>query len=113
MGLSPSLWQTNAGYCKAQKKLKTMKVVNDVAERGVALIQDYIHVITKDEEQRQFLLQVFKNEVTLYIDTLQHQLYSFKRQNYSHAKKFRFTTESRTLDTVMKTADEGVVRHHL
>ncbi|KAG7160662.1 hypothetical protein Hamer_G032231 [Homarus americanus] len=38
-----------------QKKLKTMKVVNDVAERGVALIQDYIHVITKDEEQRQFL----------------------------------------------------------
>ncbi|KAG7157253.1 hypothetical protein Hamer_G027875, partial [Homarus americanus] len=58
LNLSPSLWQTNAGYCKAQKKLKTMKVVNDVAERGVALIQDYIHVITKDEEQRQFLLQV-------------------------------------------------------
>ena len=43
---------------KAQKKLKTMKVVNDVAERGVALIQDYIHVITNDEERRQYLPHV-------------------------------------------------------
>ena len=50
--LSSSLWQADSEYSKAQKKLKTMKVVNDVAERGVALIQDYIHVISKDEEQR-------------------------------------------------------------
>ncbi|KAG7162744.1 Heterogeneous nuclear ribonucleoprotein U-like protein 1-like 2 [Homarus americanus] len=56
--LNVSKLPNGTGYCKAQKKLKTMKVVNDVAERGVALIQDYIHVITKDEEQRQFLLQV-------------------------------------------------------
>ena len=56
--LSLSLWQANAEYSKAQKKLKTMKIVYDVAERGVALIQDYIHVITKDEEQRQYLLHV-------------------------------------------------------
>ena len=51
--LSPSLWQADAEYSKSQKKLKTMKVVNNVAERDMALIQDCIHVITKDKEQRQ------------------------------------------------------------
>ena len=34
------------------------KVVNDTAERGVKLIQDFNSYLTKDEEQRQFLLQV-------------------------------------------------------
>ncbi|KAG7160455.1 hypothetical protein Hamer_G001712 [Homarus americanus] len=48
--LNVSKLPNGTGYCKAQKKLKTMKVVNDVAER-CGTHQDYIHVITKDEEQ--------------------------------------------------------------
>jgi len=32
--------------------------VNDVAERGVALIQEFNNIITTDEEQKQMLLQV-------------------------------------------------------
>ncbi|KAG7169121.1 hypothetical protein Hamer_G031444 [Homarus americanus] len=79
--LSPSLWQTNAGYCKAQKKLKTMKVVNDVAERGVALIQDYIHVITKDEEQRQFLLQVVSDHRKNFPNSLKRSVIEALKKN--------------------------------
>ncbi|KAG7173857.1 hypothetical protein Hamer_G018135 [Homarus americanus] len=79
--LSPSLWQTNAGYCKAQKKLKTMKVVNDVAERGVALIQDYIHVITKDEEQRQFLLQVVSDHRKNFPNSLKRTVIEALKKN--------------------------------
>ena len=33
-----------------------MRVVNDVAERGVALTQEYNQILTKDEEQKQILL---------------------------------------------------------
>ena len=33
----PNTWDTNDGYIQAQKKARQLKVVNDVAERGVAL----------------------------------------------------------------------------
>ena len=32
-------------------------MVNDAAERGVKLIQDFIAILAKNEEQKQFLLQ--------------------------------------------------------
>jgi hypothetical protein len=32
-------------------------ITNDCAERGVALISDYIEIVTKNEDQRQDLLQ--------------------------------------------------------
>jgi len=35
-----------------------LKVVNDHAERGVALVQRYNKILTKTKEQFQFLLQV-------------------------------------------------------
>lgn len=38
--------------------MKNLPCVNDCPERGVALIQNYNETITKDEEQKQFLLQV-------------------------------------------------------
>lgn len=40
---------------------KRLSVVNDVAERGVALIEEYNKCLTKNEEQLQYLLQVVKN----------------------------------------------------
>ena len=36
-------------------------MVNDFAERGVALMQAYNLALTKDEDQRQFLLQVVED----------------------------------------------------
>jgi len=56
--LPPSLWLSDESYISGKKKASQLRVVNDTAERGVALIQEYVHVLTKDEEQRQCLLQV-------------------------------------------------------
>jgi hypothetical protein len=39
-------------------KVKSLKVVNDAAERGVALIQTFNGILTNQEEEKQFLLQV-------------------------------------------------------
>jgi len=35
-----------------------MKVVRDCAERGIALVEEYNSSLTKDEEQKQFLLRL-------------------------------------------------------
>ena len=45
-------------YQSAKKISAEIAVVNDFTERGVALIQDHHNILAKDEEQRQFLLQV-------------------------------------------------------
>jgi hypothetical protein len=57
----PNLWNSNDEYVTAQTKLKKLKVVNDAAERGVALIQSFNSVLTNQEEQKQFLLQVVES----------------------------------------------------
>jgi len=39
-------------------KVKQLRVVNDCAERGIALISTYNAALTKDESQKQYLLQL-------------------------------------------------------
>lgn len=58
LNTDPDEWCKNQHYLRAKKIVKGLKVVNDTAERGVKLIQDYNSALTKDEEQRQCLLQV-------------------------------------------------------
>jgi len=36
----------------------TLKVVNDIAERSVKLIHEYNSILTNDEDQKQYWLQV-------------------------------------------------------
>ena len=43
-----------------------MKVVNDCAERGIALIEKYNESLTKDEDQKQFLLRFVQRHRQLY-----------------------------------------------
>lgn len=54
----PAIWHDDDAYRSLQARVRQLKVVNDTAERGVSLIQRYNETLTKDEEQRQFLLQV-------------------------------------------------------
>lgn len=54
----PSTWKDDVGYKSGIEKLQTIVVVNDVAERGVKLIQDYNNILTKDEAEKQFILQI-------------------------------------------------------
>lgn len=54
------LWSADADYQLAKNTVSSMRVVNDVAERGVALMDEYNKLHTNDEEQKQFLLLIVK-----------------------------------------------------
>jgi hypothetical protein len=54
----PSLWESDEAFVSAKCRVSSLKVVNDPAERGIALIQQFNPVLTKQEEQKQYLLQV-------------------------------------------------------
>ena len=43
-------------------------MVNDLAERGVALMQEYNQLLTKDEDQKQALLQTVSEHRKKYPD---------------------------------------------
>ena len=65
----PETWVTNTDYLQAEAVVRGLRVVNDTAERGVALLQEYNALLTKDEEQTQFVLQVVKEHRKLYPDS--------------------------------------------
>lgn len=54
----PRFWEKNERFKKGQEIVSRLSVVNDCAERGIKLIQEYHGKITKDEEQKQHLLKV-------------------------------------------------------
>lgn len=54
----PAEWKNNLEYKNARDIISSIKVVNDTAERYVKLMEDFNQKITKNEEQKQFLLQV-------------------------------------------------------
>ena len=58
LSTDPVSWADRDDYQTAEKTVLALKVVNDHAERGVALVQQYNKLLTKNEEQFQFLLQV-------------------------------------------------------
>ena len=53
-------WHQNDCYLQGLEVAKNIKVVNDIAERAVQLTQEYINVLARDEDQKQYLLQVIK-----------------------------------------------------
>lgn len=54
----PSEWPTDEVYIEMREKARQMKVVNDCAERGIALITKFNASLTKNEQQKQYLLRV-------------------------------------------------------
>lgn len=56
--LDPIYWEENEEYKKAKEIVGSLKVVNDTTERHVKLMEEFNCKITKNEEQKQFLLQV-------------------------------------------------------
>lgn len=53
-------WDEEESYVNASDIVQGLRVVNDIAERGVRLMDEYNRLITNDEEQKQYLLQVVK-----------------------------------------------------
>lgn len=52
-----SEWNNDPIYLDAKKRLSSLEVVNDNAERGIKLIEDFNRFSTKDEEMLQYTLQ--------------------------------------------------------
>jgi hypothetical protein len=64
----PELWNEDDDYETGQRVARSLKVVNDVAERGVALIQDFNEHFTRNEEQKQYVLQVISEHRKIFPD---------------------------------------------
>lgn len=69
-------WNTDADFEAARKIVHSIRVVNDIAERGVALMEEYNKLITTDEEQKQYLLLLVKEYRKRYPDTKKSTLVS-------------------------------------
>lgn len=54
----PNKWAEMKEYQQGLEFCSKLSVVNDVAERNVKLMSDFNNVLTNDEEDKQFLLQV-------------------------------------------------------
>lgn len=61
IGSHPDSWITDENYQDCQMMFRSLKVVNDAAERGVALIEEFNGTLTKNEDQLQYLLQVVQD----------------------------------------------------
>ena len=68
-------WQHCDDYREAIKVVNALTVTNDHAERGIALIQEYNHLLTNCKEQKQYLLQVVSDH----------------RKQFPNCKKFTLT----------------------
>ncbi|CAB0014572.1 unnamed protein product, partial [Nesidiocoris tenuis] len=62
-GLSPDFlerevvtWESDPEYLHIKNIVSSMRVVNDIAERGIALMEEYNKLRTQNEEQKQYLL---------------------------------------------------------
>jgi hypothetical protein len=74
LALHPSTWEREKEFVEGLNIATSIRVVNDHAERGVALIQEFNKKITHEEEQMQFLLQVVSEHRKLYPDCLKRTL---------------------------------------
>jgi len=72
--IDPEMWDNHEDFKKAQDIVLAMQVVNDHAERGVALIQEFSGLLTKSEPQLQFLLQVVQEHRKTFPDSRKQTL---------------------------------------
>jgi len=66
LSADPNIWELQESYSLGRRHLEALKVVNDIAERTIAIMQEYNKTLTKDEEDLQFLLQVIADHCQLY-----------------------------------------------
>ena len=57
LAMNPENWEQEESFRHARDFVKTVKVTNDIAERGVKLAKDYATLLTKDDGVRAEILQ--------------------------------------------------------
>ena len=60
-GTDPKTWEEIAEFCYTKAIVKSVKVINDTAERSVALMSTFNQPITKTESEMQKLIQVVED----------------------------------------------------
>jgi hypothetical protein len=65
----PEYWAEDHTFIDAARIIRGIKVVNDHAEWGIALIQEYNGLLTKDEPQFLYLLQVVEDHRRTFPDS--------------------------------------------
>ena len=70
----PDEWEERDDYKKGLKIAAELSVTNDIAERGIKLIEEYNNILTKNESQKQFLLQVICDYRQRYPDSKKETL---------------------------------------
>ena len=73
--VSSDQWETRDDYKNGLQIINNLSVINDVAERGIKLIEEYNSILTKDEKQKQFLLQVVNDYRATYPDCRKQTLH--------------------------------------
>ena len=68
LGSDPAEWYNDESYIAAVRRVENLQVINDFAERGVAMMQEFNLSLTKTEAQKQFLLQVVEEHRRKYPD---------------------------------------------
>ena len=66
---------------------QSVKVVNNLAERGVALVQEFNSSLTRNEEQKQYLLQLVEHHKGQFAEPT-------KPSNYQHQPAILTVNES-------------------
>lgn len=72
LGKPVSQWHLDPNYQEAETYVRHVKVVNDLSERAVKLIQDFSTSVTNNEIQKQYLLQV--------VECQRKQIPNFKKE---------------------------------
>ena len=61
-------WDDDSEYKSVKATVRSLKVTNDIAERGVALRDEFNKLLTNDEEQKQYLWLVVERYRQKYPD---------------------------------------------
>lgn len=59
-------WNCKKVYEDAKRRIQSLEVVNDNAERGIALIKTYNSKLSTDENQKQYILQLVEEHRKMY-----------------------------------------------
>src|SRR5688572_30028323 len=54
----PQQWESEQSYSEAKNIISALKVTNDLAEKGVALMQSINEALVRNEVKKQFVLQM-------------------------------------------------------
>lgn len=66
LNTEPNTWESNLDYQQCLNTFKKLKVVNDTAERGVALTENFNAGLTHNEDERQKIFQTVQNHRSQY-----------------------------------------------